>query len=93
MSSASSDDKNIKERQQTEKGFRKKISDNRSVSSMSVHGASITTVSPDEERIRKEKKKNTLSDISITGNKITQELDNQSKNQRWVVALMEKKSM
>ena len=52
ISSASSDDKNIKEQQPTEIRFRKNklISDNQSVSSMSIHGASITTVSPDRER-------------------------------------------
>ena len=59
---------------------------------MSVHGASITTVSPDGERIPR-KKGGKASEISITGNKITQEPDNQSKNQRWVVVLMEQKSM
>ena len=59
---------------------------------MSVHGEIITTVSTDGERIpRKEKKK--PSEISITGNKITQEPDNQIKNQRWVLALTEQKSM
>ena len=59
ISSASSDDKNIKEQQPTEIIFRKKlISDNQSVSSMSVHGAIITTVSPDGERIPREKKRN-----------------------------------
>ena len=38
---------------------------------MSVPGESITTVSPDGERIPKNK----LSEISITGNKITQDPD------------------
>ena len=52
-----------------------------SVSSMSVHGASITTVSPDGERIPRKKKKK-LSGISITGNKITQEPDNKSKKSK-----------
>ena len=48
---------------------------------MSVHGASITTVSLGGERIiRKGKKK--VSEISISGNKITQELDNQSKKSK-----------
>ena len=36
-------------------------------------------VSPDGERIPGKKKKKKLSEISITGNKITQEPDNQSK--------------
>ena len=46
---------------------------------MSVHGASITTVSPDGECIPKKKGEKKLSKISITGDKITQEPDNQSK--------------
>ena len=61
MSSASSDDKNIKEQQPTEIRFRIffLISDNRSVSSMSVHGASITTALLDRDCIpRKYKKRN-----------------------------------
>ena len=47
-SSAVSDDKIIKEQQTTEIRFIKNnlTSDNQSVSSMSVHGESITTVSP-----------------------------------------------
>ena len=69
MSSASSDDKNIKEQQPTEISFRKNklINDNQSVSSMSVHGAIIKTVSPDGERIPKKRKKK-RSKISITWN-------------------------
>ena len=49
--------KNIKEQKPIEIRFRKNklISDNRSVSSMSVHGASITTVSPDGERTPRKK--------------------------------------
>ena len=46
---------------------------------MSVYGESITTVSPDGERIPRKKKKKKLSEISITGNKLTQDPDNQSK--------------
>ena len=47
MSSASSDDKNIKEQQPKVITIRKNklIGDNRSLVSMSVHGESITTVS------------------------------------------------
>ena len=45
---------------------------------MYVHVTSIKTVSPDGERIPRKKKKKP-SDISITGNKITQEPENQSK--------------
>ena len=48
---------------------------------MSVLGESITTVSPDGERIPRKKKKK-LSEISITGNKITQDPDNQSKKSK-----------
>ena len=43
---------------------------------MSVHGASITTVSRDGERIPREKKKKKIPDVSITWNKTTQEQDN-----------------
>ena len=46
---------------------------------MYVHGASITAVSPGGECIPRKKGGNKLSEISITGNKITQESDNQSK--------------
>ena len=46
---------------------------------MSVHGESITTVSTDGERIPRKKGLKKLSEISITGSKITQEPDNQSK--------------
>ena len=62
ISSASLDDKNIKEQQPTEIMFRKHklISDNRIVSSMHVHGESITTVSPDREHIPGKKKKETF---------------------------------
>ena len=84
----------MKEQQPTVITIRKKITrDNRSLSSMYVPGEIITTASPDWERIPRKKRKNKLSEISITGNKITQEQDNQSKKKSWVVALMEKKSM
>ena len=53
--------------------------DNRGLSIMSILGESITTVSPDGERIPIKKKNKKLSEISITGNKITQDPDNQSK--------------
>ena len=46
---------------------------------MSLHGESITNLSPDGERIPRRKVKKKLSEIPITGNKITQEPDNQSK--------------
>ena len=57
----------------------KLISDNRSISSMYVHWGSKTNISPDRYRIPRKNKKKKLSEISITGNKITQEPDNQSK--------------
>ena len=43
---------------------------------MCVLGESITIVSPDRERIPKKREK---PELSITGNKITQDPDNQSK--------------
>ena len=55
------------------------MSENRSLSSIYVHGEIITTVSQDGERIPRKKGKNKPSEISITGNKITQDPDNQSK--------------
>ena len=48
---------------------------------MSVPGESITTVSPDGECIPRKKGKKKLSEISITGNKITQDPDNQYKKE------------
>ena len=39
----------------------------------------MTTVSPDGERIPRKKGKKKLLEISITGNKITQEPENQRK--------------
>ena len=56
--------------------------DNRSVSSVSVLGESITTVSPYKDRIPRKKKKKKLSKFSITGNKITQDPNNQSKKSK-----------
>ena len=58
ISSASLDDENIKEQQPTVIRIinKKLISDNRSVSSMSVHGIITTTISPDRERIPRKKK-------------------------------------
>ena len=53
--------------------------DNPSVSSMSVHGASIKNVSPDKDSIPRKIKKQKLLETPITGNKITQEPDNPSK--------------
>ena len=52
--------------------------DNRSLSNVSVLGESIMTVSPDGDHIPRNKKKK-LSEISITGNKITQDADYLSK--------------
>ena len=52
---------------------------NRSLSSVSVLGESITTISPDRYRILRKKKKKKISEISIKGNKSTQDTDNLSK--------------
>ena len=46
---------------------------------MSVHGASITTVSPDKHCIHSKNKKKKISEILITGNDSTQEPDKPSK--------------
>ena len=46
---------------------------------MSVHGASLTTVSPDKYRIPRKDKKEKISNFSTTGNEITQEPENPSK--------------
>ena len=64
-------------------------SDNPSVSSMFVHGASITTVSPETDCIFC-KIKRKLSEILITGNKITQEPDNPSKKSKMDISIDEK---
>ena len=42
--------------------------DNRSVSRMSVHGASITAVFPDRDHVPRKNIRNKLSEILITGN-------------------------
>ena len=79
MLSTNSDDKNMKEQQPTVITIRKKLTrDNRSLSSMSVPGEIVTIVSPDGERIPRKKGKK-VSETAITGNKITQYPDNQSK--------------
>ena len=46
---------------------------------MSVHGGITTTILPGGGRILSKNKKKKPSEISITGNKITQEPENQSK--------------
>ena len=46
---------------------------------MSVHGESITTISPEGERIPRKKRKKIILEISITGNKTSQDSDSQSK--------------
>ena len=90
ISSASLYDKDTKEQQPKERMIRneKLRSDNTSVSSMSVHASSITTVSPEKHRIHWKNKNKKLSENLITGNKITQEPDNPSKKQNWIVSLM-----
>ena len=55
---------------------------------MYVHGASITNISPDGDRIPRKKKKKKISEILITGNEMTQEPDNPSFKKKWIVALM-----
>ena len=69
MLSSSSDDKNIKEQKTTEIRFRKSklLSDNQSLSSMYVHGESITTISPDGERIPRKKKKRNFQKFQSQG--------------------------
>ena len=59
MSSASLYDKNIKEQQPKGNNYLKNklISDNWIVSSVSVHGESTTTISPDGERFPRNNKK------------------------------------
>ena len=52
--------------------------DDRSLSSVSVLGENITTLSPNVDRIPRKKGKKKLSEILITYNKITQYPDNQS---------------
>ena len=81
MSSASSDDKNMKEQQSTVITIKtnKLTRDNRSLSGVSVLGTSITTVPPDGDHILRKKKKKKISEVLITGNKITQDPDNLSK--------------
>ena len=69
----------------------KLISDNRSVSSMSVHVGSTKTISTDGECIPSKKKKKKLSEISITGNEISQEPDNQGKKEKLVSSIDETK--
>ena len=84
MSSASSDDKNMKRQQPKEIRIKtKKITlENQSLSSVYILGASITTVSLDRYRIPRKKKKKKISEISITGNKIAQDQDNLSKKEK-----------
>ena len=69
----------------------KLISDNRSVSSMSVHRASITTVLPDRYHIPQKNLTKILSEISITGNDSTQEPDNTSKKTKVDSSIDEKR--
>ena len=49
---------------------------------MPVHGASLTTVSPEKYHIPGKILKKKLSEIPITGNKTTQEPDNPSKKSK-----------
>ena len=70
---------------------KKLISDNRIVSSMSVHGASTTTILPDGYRIPRKNIKKKPSEIQIIGNEITQESDNPSKKAKVGSSIDEKK--
>ena len=65
ISSVSVDDKDTKKQQPTEIKFinDRLRSDNPSVSIMSVHGASIKTVSPDKDCIPRKIKKETLRNL------------------------------
>ena len=60
----------------------KLINDNLIVSRMFVHGGIVTTKYPEVDLIPGKNLKKKLSEISITGNKITQEPDNQSKKSK-----------
>ena len=84
ISSASLSDKNNKKQQPKEIKFRNDNlrSDTPSVSSIPVHGESITTVSPDKERIPFKDKKEKISENLITGNDTTQEPYNPSKKEK-----------
>ena len=70
----------------------KLISDNRSVSSMSIHRARITNVSPDRVCIPWKKEKKNPSEILITGNKITQETDNTKNKAKLDISIDETKN-
>ena len=63
MSSACSDDKNMKEQQPTliTNKTNKLTHDNQSLTSVSVRVTNITTVSPDGDRIPRKKKKKKIS--------------------------------
>ena len=80
ISSASLSDKSTKKQQPKEIKFRndKYISDTPSVSSISIHGASKTTVSPDKELIPRKIIYIYLENL-IKGKEIIQEPDNQNK--------------
>ena len=58
---------------------------------MSVHGGGTTTIQPYGDRIPSKNKKKKLSEITITGNKITQEPDNQSKKSKVDSSIVETK--
>ena len=66
---------------------------NQSVTSMSVHGASPKFYRQTENVSLGRIKKKKLSEISITGNKITQEPDNPSKKEKVDSSIDETKSI
>ena len=60
----------------------KLITENRSVSIMSIHGSIITTIYTDRDCIPGNNLKKKTSEILITGNEINQEPDNPSKKEK-----------
>ena len=55
---------------------------------MSVHGASIATVSTDKDRIPRKIKKRNFQKFRSQGIKLLKNQTTQVKNQKWIVALM-----
>ena len=79
ISSASLSDKITKIENPKEIDIRK---DNPSLSGMSGHGASVSSVTPDKQRTTRKNKRNNTSDTSIKGKYIIQVPDNPSKIQK-----------
>ena len=68
----------------------KLISDNRSVSSMSVHGGSTTTILPDGDLVSRKNKKRNFQRFRSQGIKLLKNQTTQVKEQKWIVVLMKK---